>query len=464
MKTIILLLAFLGMFPALSPVVALAFPYAVIDLGFLPGDSASTLIGFNVLNDSGQVVGYSDGPSRRAVLFDNGTVIDLTTALPPGEEWRGDTISINNLGQVVGRRGRVILWDSGTITTLGVSGFFSDAFDINDVGQVVGFSQTPLSERVHAVLWENGTMIELGIPVDSSSESEAQGINNSGQIVGFSSLFQRPFLLDEGILIDLGTLPTGGQTFPYGINNLGQVVGNSGNSAFLWHNGRMTDLGIPRGGGFSIAVSINDFGRVVGFGTTADSALGPEPINRALLWDAPGVCRPLNLNDLIDPTTGYTLLVARGINSRGEIAVQGLLRGTPRALLLAPTGEQLRVPVHVAIDIKPGSDPNCIKMGSRGTLPVAILSTHDFDATTVDPVTVKLAGAPVTLKRNGTPMASFKDINRDGRLDLVVHVSITDLQLTGTATQASLSGETYEGTCIKGTDSVHIVPRSHHRE
>ncbi len=54
----------------------------------------------------------------------------------------------------------------------------------------------------------------------------------------------------------------------------------------------------------------------------------------------------------------------------------------------------------MSIDIKPGSDLNSINLGSNGTIPVAIFSTVDFDATTVDPLTVTLADASVKVKRN----------------------------------------------------------------
>jgi len=58
--------------------------------------------------------------------------------------------------------------------------------------------------------------------------------------------------------------------------------------------------------------------------------------------------------------------------------------------------------VTVAIDIKPGSYPNPINLGSHGLTPVAILSTLDFDATIVDPETVLLAGAGVATRAKGT--------------------------------------------------------------
>jgi hypothetical protein len=58
--------------------------------------------------------------------------------------------------------------------------------------------------------------------------------------------------------------------------------------------------------------------------------------------------------------------------------------------------------LSVEIDIKPGSSPNSIKLGSNGVVPVAILSSESFSATTVDPDTVTLAGAGVAVKGNNT--------------------------------------------------------------
>jgi hypothetical protein len=114
--------------------------------------------------------------------------------------------------------------------------------------------------------------------------------------------------------------------------------------------------------------------------------------------------------------------------------------------------------ITVAIDIKPGSYPNTINLGSGGTVRVAILSATDFDARTIDPTTVTLASAPVKLKGQGTPMSSFEDINKDGLLDLVIHVSSQALQLTETDTEAVLEGKTSDGRLIRGRDTVRVVP------
>ena len=126
---------------------------------------------------------------------------------------------------------------------------------------------------------------------------------------------------------------------------------------------------------------------------------------------------------------------------------------------LSPFLAAERAPLAVAIDIKPGSYPNTINLGSNGVVPVAIMSTPTFDARTVDPTTVTLASAAVKLTGKGKPIASFQDVNGDGRLDLVVQVETSALHLTSTDTIAVLKGKTFSGQPIKGSDSVRIVPQ-----
>ena len=114
--------------------------------------------------------------------------------------------------------------------------------------------------------------------------------------------------------------------------------------------------------------------------------------------------------------------------------------------------------IAVNIDIKPGSFPNSINLGSMGTVPVAILSSATFDAMTVDPATVTLAGARLKLKGKGTLMVSIQDVNGDGLRDLVVHLSTSTLHLSATDTQAVLEGATFGGTPIRGSDTIRVVP------
>ena len=114
--------------------------------------------------------------------------------------------------------------------------------------------------------------------------------------------------------------------------------------------------------------------------------------------------------------------------------------------------------LSVAIDIKPGDAANTINLRARGTVQVATLSSPTFDASTVNPDTVTLAGAGVTTTGRGTPLTTFRDVNRDGRLDLLLHFRTQDLELTPTSTEAVLKGRTFSGQLIRGVDSVRIVP------
>jgi probable HAF family extracellular repeat protein len=168
----------------------------------------------------------------------------------------------------------------------------SAALAINEAGQVVGTHNGFNS----AFLWSSGTMTDLP-KLPGGQETQAIGINNRGQAVGFSwtSGFSHAVLWDGGVITDLGTLPGAvySRSIAHALNARGQVVGSSSSSmdfgrdhAVLWENGRITDLGAPPGGG-SQALGINDKGEIVGwiqeFGSDTRAALWA---NRS--WPPPG--------------------------------------------------------------------------------------------------------------------------------------------------------------------------------
>ncbi|MFO0793523.1 MAG: PQQ-binding-like beta-propeller repeat protein [Candidatus Brocadiaceae bacterium] len=110
------------------------------------------------------------------------------------------------------------------------------------------------------------------------------------------------------------------------------------------------------------------------------------------------------------------------------------------------------VVVTLTIDVKPGSFLNPINLKSKGNVPVAILSSPTFDATTVDRNTVVFAGAsPLPIGK------SPEDVNGDGLLDVVLHFKTQDLNLQPGDTEACLSGKTLDGQDIEGCDSVRII-------
>jgi probable HAF family extracellular repeat protein len=169
------------------------------------------------------------------------------------------------------------------------------ALGINDLGQVVGSSGTCANTGVtalgllygrHAVLWDNGSVTDLGSL--GGTMGKAGAINNRGDIAGFSGLpgdtSVHAFLWTQDTgMQDLGALGEDVLGDPAGINNSDQVVGgscdNSGNCrAFFWQKKVMMDLNalIPADSPLYLiyALGINDAGEIVGFGLETSTGEG----------------------------------------------------------------------------------------------------------------------------------------------------------------------------------------------
>jgi probable HAF family extracellular repeat protein len=150
--------------------------------------------------------------------------------------------------------------------TLG--GDYSEAWGINDRGQVVGFSYTA-SRKTHAFLWEKGVMKDLGTLEGDNGYSEARAINAWGHIVGQSSTgtgVNHAVLWKGGKIIDLGTLEGMQYSEAWDINGRCQVVGYSGDYGFLWKRGVITNLSTLGGTQWeTTARGINLWGHVVGY-------------------------------------------------------------------------------------------------------------------------------------------------------------------------------------------------------
>lgn len=113
--------------------------------------------------------------------------------------------------------------------------------------------------------------------------------------------------------------------------------------------------------------------------------------------------------------------------------------------------------LRVSVDVKPDSDDNVIPLTANGVVPVAILSTASFDAGDVDPTSVCFGDAEAAAERACVPrqpQGHLEDVNRDGRLDLLLQYDVAATGIDRGDTQACLSGKTRSGTAIEGCDSI----------
>lgn len=108
----------------------------------------------------------------------------------------------------------------------------------------------------------------------------------------------------------------------------------------------------------------------------------------------------------------------------------------------------------VTIDIKPGASPNDINAAGKQKVPVAVMTTNTFDATQVDWETVSF-GPNGAIEVHGR--AHIEDVDEDGGMDMVLHFDTQEAGVACSDTEATLTGETFDGGAITGTDAILIV-------
>ncbi len=237
----------------------------------------------------------------------------------------GSTLGINNLSQVVGHfpAGAFpnshgfpyfhgCLWDKGKRTempTLG--GWYSEAGNINDRGQVLGTSTVAGTERpgtlvTRPCLWDGYTLTDLDADPRFRGTS-AVHIAPSGAVYAVSPpqgqnkqrhLWFYPAGFGPGIRRDFGVVG-GPEIKPLFINDRGMVVGTWGTGekhnaadtlgvrrAFAWHPGqrKWTDLG-TLGGRDSKPTALNISGQVVGDADLIGDPVTQIPQDHAFLWE-----------------------------------------------------------------------------------------------------------------------------------------------------------------------------------
>lgn len=221
------------------------------------------------INERGQIVGQLAGGSLRNPSPSDrkaGTIVRVEAGRVGFRPERvSELVAINDRGQMIGSvQGlttevypvRGLLWDVGEAIDLGNLGApHCHPAALNDAGQAAGTSTYAAVPRGiaplylgHAFLWQRGKMLDLGA-IGAGRNSGALGLNESGQVVGWSET--------EGG----GNQPAGGPRV-----------------AFLYRDGRIIDLNrlIPPDSGWILreARAINDRGQIVGLGTRGDEVRG----------------------------------------------------------------------------------------------------------------------------------------------------------------------------------------------
>jgi len=231
-----------------------------IDLSQNTATSAVCKGGASGINIAGQVTGLEDNCSYSQGFVYEGATNGPLNLIPGffGAE------KINDLGQVI-HANQIYDYRSGTVTTLPTLGNTTIAYDINNKGQVAGSSFAGGVE--HAFIWSpSAGMTDLGLLCGADKPSRANGLNESGLVVGWCT------------------------------------NGNGLKRAVLWNPSAntMTELGSLPGFCCSVAADISDNGLIVGTSGVNDVLviLGSEPgeghnpiypngVEHATLWTAP---------------------------------------------------------------------------------------------------------------------------------------------------------------------------------
>ncbi len=261
-------------------------------------------------------------------------------ALPGQKIAESTATAINTTGEVAGMSGRfAFCYDSSQKEPMeklgGNLAGTSRAFAMNDYDQMAGDSMFGRKGFVsHAALFYKGSVIDLGVlgnGIGFGNYSRGNGINSSGQVVGFSGprfdgSNSRAFIWSKASgMLDIGTLG-GAYAHAFAINDAGFVTGYAQITskagavhAFIYDSrglqvgpSGMRDLG-TLGGSYSYGTFINAKNSVVGYSTTDrfDNRI------HAFLRDESGKMR--DLGSLGSRTLKTDQSFALGVNGTNEV-------------------------------------------------------------------------------------------------------------------------------------------------
>jgi probable HAF family extracellular repeat protein len=175
-----------------------AFIYDGETVTDFPISASSSMSRAEGINRHGDVVGtiYGGSGSQYAVWWRGEEIIEFGV---------GRAMAINDRRQAVGsverdNNSKAFLSDeNGEVEILGtLGGEYSYANDLNERGEVVGYSGTTSGEE-RAFLYRDGAMLELTVP---GERIHAEAINERGQIVGSITTFAKPWVTEGFVYQD----------------------------------------------------------------------------------------------------------------------------------------------------------------------------------------------------------------------------------------------------------------------
>jgi hypothetical protein len=152
--------------------------------------------------------------------------------------------------------------------------------------------------------------------------------------------------------------------------------------------------------------------------------------------------RLLAISPCIDAGSNGVVIASIDLDGNERI-VDGDLDGTATVDMGAYEFNVQEIPVDIMV--------STINLGSKGRTPVAVITTEDFDAMSIDPASVRFAGA--------SPVKhSMEDVDGDGDIDLKLHFMTVDLDIDPATGEVTLMGQTLDGVLVVGMDAVKVVP------
>lgn len=331
-RTVVLALLILVVAAILSPVQA---SYVVTDIGDLISPMHTRSYAYSI-NNKGDIVGtvYVEpnsgnpfGSRDRAYLFNDQLGMHELGTLPNGVY--SNARSINDNGQVVGWAStefglwKAFFWDkSSGMRVISTSPYSSWAYAINNNGQVVGHQEIIPSAVQYAFVWDSATGLHDLLP-GAGTVSYGYGINNAGNVVGQSGAYAHSpsaCCWIDGKWIGMQA------NWASDINDSGTIVGNLASRAYVWGSNldqTLHLLELAQGSTDSNATCINNHGQVVGNQTVNGK-------QRACMWSPSGV-------ELLPLPSGSTCAMATSINEIGQIVGYGdSAVSSDRALIWCP--------------------------------------------------------------------------------------------------------------------------------